>query len=129
MVISLLASRNLVNSFHGSYSTYSAPADVLHLSMAFEKVGGATSLMHVHVHVCFVEYTYIDVSLILLYPRQCCNDELELVRDSEKHIKYVIRCTCIYLVLGTCIQMHTQCNVRFSVLHVRQPLDLARLYM
>ena len=45
MVISLSASQNLVNSFHGSYSTYSAPADVLHLARAFEKVGGAISMI------------------------------------------------------------------------------------
>ena len=42
-----------MNSFHESYSTYSASADVLHLARALEKVGGAArnSTMAVLVYI------------------------------------------------------------------------------
>ena len=105
LLISLLASRNLVNSFHGSYSTYSAPADVLHLAMAFEKVGGAKRVI--------ILLAYLWKYIICIF--QCCNEELELVRDSEKHIKYVKKCNPYWVF-----------TVQFAP--SKTTIDLARLY-
>ena len=42
----------MVNSFHESYSTYSASADVLHLARALEKVGGAAWNFMIELHLC-----------------------------------------------------------------------------